>query len=268
VIGNDQANLSPGTSFSILSTAKGRPMVTIAAMNTQTAVDLVVSNAVLAKANVRPTDPFADRIKALRGLKLGISSIGSGTDSVIRYVLPHYGLRPDTDVTLITLGSCVAMLAALQSGNVDGFLCAPPAPQQAEANGLGKVLFSGTSGEIPDVRDALYLGYFAKPDYVKKNPATIQAFVNGLTKGLRFVHAHPDEAATIAAKYQPGLEPALFDKTFKLFLHAFPKTAVTDVESMRRIIDVVKATSPDLPAVDANKLVDNSFAERAATNIK
>jgi NitT/TauT family transport system substrate-binding protein len=271
VLANDEAQFAPGTSFAILSAAKGRNLVSVAAIVNETAVDLVLSNAAMQKANIHPTDPIAQRLKALHGMRIGMSSIGSGTDSFVRYVLPRYGVQPDKDVTLVTFGSCVEMLAAMQHKSVDGFLCAPPAPQQAELLGLGKVLFSATAGDVPDVRGGLYLSYFGKPEFIKNNPNTVQAFVNGFTKGLRYIHAHPDEAATITAKYNPGLAPELFNKTFSLFLKAFPETAVIETQSMAGEMAVVGATNPTIGAlvkkVDVNALIDNTFAVRAAAQI-
>ena len=120
---NGQAQFASYTTFAVLSAAKGRPLITVAELVDQYGMDVVLSNAALAKKHVSRSDPIAKRIEALRGMRIGITSVGSGADTFARYVFPKYGLDPDKDVVLVTLGSCAAEMAALQSGNIDAFLC-------------------------------------------------------------------------------------------------------------------------------------------------
>jgi NitT/TauT family transport system substrate-binding protein len=268
VVLSGQAQFTAVTSFSILSASKGRYLTTVAGVIYQYGVDLVLSNAVITKLRVSRTDPIAKRIEALRGLKIGISAIGSGMDTFARYVLPRYGVQPDKDVTLVTLGSCTAMLAALQSGNIDGYLCGPPGPQEAEAKGLGKVILSATAGEVPDVRGVLYSGYFARPDFIQQNPNTVQAFVNAIAKALKYIQQNPAEAAAITHQVNPSYDSAVSATTFEAYLKAFADTPVIPVDSMIRAIEVMKTTTPSVAQVDANKLIDNSFARRAAALVR
>jgi len=262
-----QAQFSAVTSFSVLSAAHGRPLVTVAGVINQYNVNVVLSNAALARAHVSRRDPIAKRIRALRGLRLGISSIGSGADTFARFVLPKYGMDPDKDVTLVTLGSCAAEIAALESGNVDGFLCGVPAPEQAEARGLGKLIINTMGGEVPELRGILYSGYYARPDFIQQNPQTVQAFVNAVTKALHFIHKHPDEAATISSQQNAGSDSAVYKATFLTHVGSFADGPVMRPEGMLRAIEVVKLTTPAAATLDPAKLIDNTFAEKAAKSI-
>ncbi|HLQ31497.1 MAG TPA: ABC transporter substrate-binding protein, partial [Chloroflexota bacterium] len=62
----------------------------------------------------------------LKGKKLGISRIGSSSDSATRAALRKLGLDADKDVQLIQVGSLAARMAALTSGALDGAVAALP----------------------------------------------------------------------------------------------------------------------------------------------
>jgi len=56
----------------------------------------------------------------LKGKKLGVSRIGSSSDSILRMALRKLGLNPERDVTILQVGSSPLRTAALRSGNIDG----------------------------------------------------------------------------------------------------------------------------------------------------
>ena len=116
--------------------AHGRQLRMILGITNQPQLLLTVSPKLLAKANVTPASPVADRARALKGARVGISTPGSMTDEVLRTILKMGGLDPDRDVSIIAMGGDGApMLAALQHGNIDGFvLHRRPATKRRQKN--------------------------------------------------------------------------------------------------------------------------------------
>ena len=79
-------------------------------------------------------------IEDLKGLKIGVTSLGATTDIYLRYFLKKSGIDPDKDVTILAVGVGASMIAALQAGTVDAFIVAAPAPQIATYDmGIGKI---------------------------------------------------------------------------------------------------------------------------------
>ncbi len=77
-------------------------------------------------------------------------------DVMIRGLLREYGLNPNADVTLVPLGaSGTGFVAALQRGDLDGFVYTAPWPEVAETQGLGKVIINMYAGEYPAL-DGIY----------------------------------------------------------------------------------------------------------------
>jgi len=62
------------------------------------------------------TTPDIKTVADLKGKKLGVSTIGSQEDSVVRFILRERGLVPDRDFGVIAVGGAPTRLAALSKG--------------------------------------------------------------------------------------------------------------------------------------------------------
>jgi len=58
-------------------------------------------------------------VESLKGKKVGVSSLGSGPDSLLREILKKHGLEGGRDVAIMAVGSGTARFFALQAGSVD-----------------------------------------------------------------------------------------------------------------------------------------------------
>src|SRR5712675_1260221 len=70
--------------------------------------------------------PYPQMVRDLKGLKIGISSAGASTDTVLQYLLREAGLDPKKDVSIIPVGDPNTMLAALKNGVIDGAMAVEP----------------------------------------------------------------------------------------------------------------------------------------------
>jgi NitT/TauT family transport system substrate-binding protein len=71
--------------------------------------------------------PQIKRVEDLKGKKIAVSSLGSLTDFLVRYIAKKKGLNPDRDVTLIQTGGDADRIVALSSGVVEGAALSHPA---------------------------------------------------------------------------------------------------------------------------------------------
>ncbi|MGE3248234.1 MAG: ABC transporter substrate-binding protein, partial [Beijerinckiaceae bacterium] len=79
-------------------------------------------------------------IKDTKGMKYGISRYGSSTDFLTRYALKANGLDPKKDVQIVQGGGSSARLAAMESGQLDVNILAPPFTMIAANRGLPMIL--------------------------------------------------------------------------------------------------------------------------------
>jgi NitT/TauT family transport system substrate-binding protein len=65
--------------------------------------------------------PYPEMLKDMKGLKLGVSSIGAGTDTMLRYLLHQAGIAP-SEVQILPVGGPGAQVAGIKNGAIDGAL--------------------------------------------------------------------------------------------------------------------------------------------------
>src|ERR1051326_7245825 len=63
--------------------------------------------------------PEIKRVEDLKGKKIGVTTFGSLTDFLVRYILRKKGLNPDRDGALIQIGGDPERIAALKQGAIE-----------------------------------------------------------------------------------------------------------------------------------------------------
>ncbi len=84
--------------------------------------------------------PEVKSIADLKGKKIGVTTIGSQEDSVIRFILKERGLNPDRDFAMVAVGGAPTRLAALSKGMIHASTFIPPQDIAAEKLGLHELI--------------------------------------------------------------------------------------------------------------------------------
>ncbi|QVQ51941.1 ABC transporter substrate-binding protein [Spiractinospora alimapuensis] len=168
-----------------------------------------------------------DRLAALDGLTLGVTSPGSSTDDFMRYSLRRAGLDPERDAEIIAVGGGPALLAALEEGQIDAYHLSPPTPFIAEAQGFGTVLINGPEDDVPEFAEFVFTAWAADRGWAEDNPETAEAFGRAIAKGVEFAHEDPEAAAAIAADYL-GADTEETRTSLEAMLPAMPETLCLD----------------------------------------
>lgn len=156
---------------------------------------LVMRKQVAEQKGVTAQSPLADRLRALKGLKIGITSPGAPTDTYMRYYLASVGLNPERDVQLVALGGGSALLAALEKGQIDAYHLSPPTPYVAAEKGFGVVLIDGPKGEVPDLDRYDYTAFATSRQWAEDNKDAAAAFSRAITAATQKVKSRPDVVA-------------------------------------------------------------------------
>jgi NitT/TauT family transport system substrate-binding protein len=156
---------------------------------------LVMRKEVAQRKGVTAQSPLPDRLRALRGLKIGITAPGAPTDTYMRYYLSSVGLNPERDVQLVPLGGGSALLAALEKGQIDAYHLSPPTPYVAAEKGFGVVLIDGPKGEVPELDKFDYTAFATSRGWAEDNKETATAFSRALDAATQKVKSRPDAVA-------------------------------------------------------------------------
>jgi ABC-type nitrate/sulfonate/bicarbonate transport system substrate-binding protein len=128
-------------------------------------------------AVLRADLPFAS-VKDLKGLKMGVSSLGSQHLVFFRAYLSGQGITQDSlGLQLVPIGA-ENMPQALLTKQIDGFLHSDPTIAIAESNGSGKVILGrkdwGEIGKSPS------LALIVRREWAAKNPDLARRMIQSL----------------------------------------------------------------------------------------
>jgi len=235
------------TPFTSVAAAKaeGAPLVAFASFSNRYTSDVGI------KADKAPADDadWQTKIKALEGLKVGITSPGSGTDQTLRFLARKAGLDPDEDMTIVATGGSSETVAAFSRGSIDAYLIGAPASDVAAAQGDGTMMLRLAEGTVPDLSDILY-GVVATSERGLKNKAPLlECYARALSKADALIKKDPDAAGDLLRDDFPDLSDENFKSAWDATVASTPSSAALLPEEVEKAGAVLEVVEPDDSAV-------------------
>lgn len=267
-----EAAFAPGFFHVVYSWTEGklpedRRFVAVSTTLSEFALQIVASNDLMKRANITAQTSVDDRIRALKGARVGISAPGASTDTLLRMILPPRGLNPNTDITMVPLGTGGPLLAGLEKGAVDAIVWLSPIPETAEKRGVGRVLINQGRGDVPELRGFYYLGDFTTRQFIKQNPKVVQAWLNGTAKAIKFIRENPEQVVDLAKKMYPDADQTVLPDAVRSMIAAVPQTPLVTEKGVQQNFDMMSVGKPNKISVPFRQVVDNTFAEAATKSI-
>jgi NitT/TauT family transport system substrate-binding protein len=139
-------------------------------------------------------------VRDLKGKNLGVTDIGSGTQTLTMALLGKAGISSD-QAHYVAVGAGDTFIAGIQQGKIDAGMTTEPTISRLVQSGVGKVLVdlrTPTSTRAALGGDYPFIGVFLQNTYVNGHKGVVQRLVNAYVKTLTWMHAHT--ASEIAAK--------------------------------------------------------------------
>jgi NitT/TauT family transport system substrate-binding protein len=152
-------------------------------------VSLSVRPESLDKRNVKPSDPLEKRLAAIKGMTIAVSGEGSVTDTALQLMIKQASLAP-TDVTKVNIDAHPARLAAMQAGQIDGFVAGAPLDVVTERSKDALIFID--AHELAEMKDFVFETYYGTADWVNAHPDEIQAFNRAIVKANKYLRDSPD----------------------------------------------------------------------------
>jgi NitT/TauT family transport system substrate-binding protein len=139
----------------------------------------------------------------LKGGTIGVSTFGSLTDQLTRYVLRKHGLKPETDVSVVQAGPSASSIQLLRSGRL--LAAIQSAPTKWVAEDLGLTVLGTQEREIaPQWPKHTFVTGTA---FLEQHPNTMRAFLRAHVSAIRLARADRELAVKVLVdqvKYQPA----------------------------------------------------------------
>jgi NitT/TauT family transport system substrate-binding protein len=155
--------------------------------------------------DVQADDP-ASLVKALKGKRFGVASLGSGGDMVASGVLEEFGSKSG-DFVKVAVGVGGTALAALKSGAVDGLVTYEPDLTQIVRSGAGKIALDLRSTQAERLFSRLpTTTLMARSEWIDKNQDVAQKLIKAVVRANTTLRDDPDTSVKVLGKLYPSIQ--------------------------------------------------------------
>lgn len=258
--GAQVAVLAPPMYIGLMTQEK--PILLFANLLRNDPIDLIVRRDVADARQLSPTAPLAERLKAIRGIKVGVAH---GPPPRLRTLFASVGMDADKDIEMVIVNE--RQDEALAQKRVDALYAHTPYLERALVQQSAMLLVDQSRGDIPGLAASQVHALVTTRAYAAERPTVVAGMARAIYRAQQLAHA--DLKATADALLRsgvPGLERGLLEALLPIYQGNVPKTpevSVKGIEEANR-----QFTYVDLSKVSVGKYLAPQFAEQAVQGSK
>ena len=201
---------------------KGIKTLTVSAFTGSLATQFSARKDWMASKGLTDVTPAEEKLKALKGARVGVATIGGGPAQYVRYLARSVGYDPATDMKLLAVGFGPARMAALRTNQVDVTIGDAPEVDQMEAEGFA-TLYINCATDLPVFKEFPYTIACVTPEYAARNPEAVRRICAALGQANDLFYDNFDEAVTLMQAQYANVDPALVLKSLRRDRTTFPR---------------------------------------------
>lgn len=195
----------------------------------------------------------------MRGKKIGVSNAGSTSDIATRVMLRKAGLNPDTDVTILAVGSLENRVAALTNGAIDGGMATPPDQLVLEEKGF-HVIYDMAQQKLPSAGDVIAV----KRSWLDQNQTVAQAYVDSVIQGVMRSRSDREFTLKVLEKYLKTSDQHALNVTYDYFVgEVTPVYPVIGVQNFEDAISQLSQSNDKIKTFDVKSMLVPQFVQSA-----
>ncbi len=198
------------------------------------------------------------KVAELKGKKIGVTRIGTASDTAARLALKSGGLDPDKDVEYVQTGGLNETVAALQANKIDAGALSPPQTLAARSLGFKELVDVSTLG-----LEYVYNGLATSKAYAQKNPQVVEAVLKAIVEGEHRFRTDAAFGKKVIADRAKLKDQKEIDETYTLFATKYLKYPPLPTEAaMKTVLDELSKTRADARTADPKRFVDASYLQK------
>lgn len=199
--------------------------------------------------------PEIKRSEDLKGKTVGVTTFGSLTDFLVKYLARQKGLVPDKDFALLQIGTDSDRFLALQQGKIQGATLSHPNYIFAQRAGF-HVLWD----------------FFKEVDYpwseiattrtqIKQDRDLVMRYMRAHLEGIARFKQEPELAKKTIKKMLRLDDDSIAQESWELFAKHRIAAPYPNIKGMKTSYEYVAATRPDVYKHKPEEFIDASFIE-------
>lgn len=194
----------------------------------------------------------------LKGKKVGISRLGSSSETATRFAAKEIGLDPDRDFTIVQVGNSPERFAALRAGAIQGMMADPADLIRARREGFN-VLIDLTTKGIDYQGSAVTMS----EEFIRDHSDMTLSFVRALVEGVHHFKNNREATLRVAASYLKTTDLDALGQAWKVFAERIvPIKPYPSVKGMQLVIREVASRNPAARDAIPEQFFDTRFIEQ------
>ena len=202
------------------------------------------------------TTKAIDKPEDLRGKKIGISTFGSATDFALRLALKKWGLKADSEVSILQMRGVPEILPAMASGALHGGVMSPPTNMMAIRAGFKELAY------LPQLGISFqHTSIATSRRYLERNRATAIKVLKAYRGAIERIKA--DKAFTVKtlSKYMNTSDNVVLDYSYNTGLPLFRPVPYPTLEGIQAALDFLAEKEPKAKQAQPKDFVDLSLLQ-------
>jgi NitT/TauT family transport system substrate-binding protein len=197
-----------------------------------------------------------EKIKRLKGMRVAMPSAGGSGEKMLGVLAKKYGLTLPGDITSVYLGAeAASYVAAFQKDLIDAALPFEPAGVLVQQEGKGKIFLNMMNGEVPEVRDILFMTLATHPDNIKEKPETLRKVAAAFAEAVQILKGDPNRGKSLMALEYPSMVPETNDQAYDIVSQIWSKDGKITEAQARATFAYLQPAGPqqvDFPSTFTN----------------
>ena len=192
----------------------------------------------------------------LKGKKIGLTTMGSQEDAVMRLLLKERGINPDRDVSFLAVGAAPTRLAALSKGVIQASVFIPPQDIAAEKLGLYPLI------------DMSQLGLYnpgscfaSTRSYIKNHRDTVTRVMKAFVEGLKFYRENKEFVLKVTADFAQNRDMEVLNATYNTVTRFQDRIPYVNMKGIEFMLKAIELRDPRAKNFDPANAVDSSFIQ-------
>jgi NitT/TauT family transport system substrate-binding protein len=213
---------------------------TVIAANLAGADMAILAHTMPAVVHALMVRPEIKKPEDLKGKKIGVSSLGSLTDFLVRSIAKKKGLNPDRDITLVTTGgSDTERVMALKAGAVEATAVSHPGYGLARKMGYSMLWDSAKELNYP------WMEITTRRAAIKSDRELITNYMKAHLEGIALFKTNRDFGIKVIKKYLKTSDDDLVNESYDIFSKMFLPTPYPNHPGMKISYEYVAMTRND-----------------------
>jgi ABC-type nitrate/sulfonate/bicarbonate transport system substrate-binding protein len=235
------------------------PIVLVANLLASDPINLVVRRSVVEARHIPTSGPVGDRLRAMRGLKVGVAP---NPPARLRVLFSSQGLDADHDIAMEIIGGR-RQNQAFGAGEVDALYAHTPFLETALIDQDAVLVVNQSAGEVPELAGRQIHALVVSRSFVATSEDTVYRLVRAINAAEREIRLDRPAAVRDLRREFPALDPRKVEKIVELYAPAIPKGPQVSAAGLLQALALFPAArpAPSLTLADLSPFVDSRYAD-------